>query len=91
VNWSALPTLDVPLGVVTVMSTVPRDPAGDSALIEVGPVTLKLVAGVDPKRTALAPVKFVPVIVTAVPPPVEPDEGLTALTVGDVGGGVELG
>src|SRR6516225_3721477 len=56
--------------------------AGDCALIEVGPVTLKLVAGADPKRTALAPVKFVPVMVTAVTPAAGPDEGLTALTVG---------
>jgi hypothetical protein len=78
--------VDVPPGVVTVISTVPRDPAGDCALIEAGPLTLKLVAGVDPKRTAVAPVKFAPVIVTAVPPVVEPDEGLTALTVGGVGG-----
>jgi hypothetical protein len=77
--------VDVPPGVVTVMSTVPRDPAGDCALIEVGPVTLKLVAGADPKCTAVAPVKFVPVIVTPVPPAVEPDEGLTALTVGGEG------
>jgi hypothetical protein len=60
--------------------------AGDCALIELGPVTLKLVAGVEPKRTAVAPVKFVPVIVTAVPPAVEPDEGLTALTLGAEGG-----
>ena len=35
-----------------------------------------------PKFTAVAPVKFVPVIVTEVPPTVDPEEGLTPVTVG---------
>ena len=40
-----------------------------------------------PKLTALAPVKSVPVMVTAVPPVVGPELGLTPVTVGgaDVG------
>jgi hypothetical protein len=37
---------------------------------------------VPPNETAVAPVKFVPVMVTLVPPAVEPLEGLTPLTVG---------
>ncbi len=47
--------------------------------------TVKLVAAVEPKLTAVAPVKFVPVIVTVLAPPVGPAEGLTLETVG--GGG----
>jgi hypothetical protein len=39
-----------------------------------------------PKFTADAPVKFVPVIVTDVPPALEPDDGLTPVTVGAGGG-----
>ena len=38
-----------------------------------------------PKVTALAPVKLEPVMVTPVPPAVDPVAGLTAVTVG--GGG----
>jgi hypothetical protein len=43
-----------------------------------------VVAAVDPNLTALAPVRFVPVIVTLVPPPSGPAVGLTAVTVGPV-------
>ena len=53
----------MPAGVVTVTSTVPV-PAGLSAVIVVALTTVKLVAGVVPKSTAVAPVKPVPVIVT---------------------------
>ena len=62
---------DVPPGVVTVTSTVPV-PAGLSAVIEVALTTVKFVAGVVPKSTAVAPVKPVPVIVTNVPPAAGP-------------------
>jgi hypothetical protein len=44
--------------------------------------TEKLVAGTPPKVTVVAPVKFVPVTVTTVPPAVLPVFGLTAVTVG---------
>jgi hypothetical protein len=71
----------VPVGVVTVMSTVPV-PAGDTALRSLDETTLKLFAGVVPKSTAVAPVKFVPVTVTVVPPDVGPELGLIAVTVG---------
>ena len=42
----------------------------------------KPVAAVAPKATALAPLRLVPVMTTAVPPPVGPALGLTAVTVG---------
>ena len=73
----------MPVGVVTVMSTVPV-PAGDTALRPVEETTLKLLAAVVPKSTAVAPVKFVPVTVTVVPPDVGPEVGLIAVTVGEL-------
>ena len=71
----------MPPGVVTVTSTVPV-PAGLSAVIEVALSTLKSVAAVVPKSTAVAPVKLVPVIATEVPPASEPEVGFRAVTVG---------
>jgi hypothetical protein len=68
--------------VVTVISTVPALSAGEVAVIEVAELTVKLVAAVLPKSTALAPVKFVPVIDTLVPPDVLPEVGATPVTVG---------
>jgi hypothetical protein len=44
--------------------------------------TAKLVAAVPPNVTVAPAEKFVPVIVTAVPPAVDPLFGLTPLTVG---------
>jgi len=81
VNWSAADVGDVPLGLVTVTSTVPV-PAGEVAVIEVAELTVKLVALIAPNFTAVAPVKLVPVRVTVVPPAVGPDVGEIALTVG---------
>jgi hypothetical protein len=43
---------------------------------------VKLLTMVVPKRTAVAFSKFVPVIVTDVPPAVGPAVGLTPVTVG---------
>ena len=71
----------VPPGVVTVTSTVPL-PAGEIAAIEVGEVTVKLVAFADPNLTADTSLNPVPVIVTEVPPPAGPLVGLTEVTVG---------
>ena len=48
----------------TVTSTEPFVPAGPVALIWVSETTVKDVAAVLPKFTAVAPVKFAPVIVT---------------------------
>ena len=89
-NWSLGElTAEVPLGVVTVTSTVP---------VPAGAVTVRLVAVTDveprcprsePKWTAVAPVKSVPVTVTEVPPPAGPLVGLSPVTVG--GGVVGVG
>ena len=70
-----------PPAVVAVTSTVPA-PAGAVAVIRVALLTVKLVAAVTPKFTAVAPVKFVPLMVTLVPPLVGPAVGLMAVTVG---------
>ena len=43
---------------------------------------MKLVAGVSPKSTSVAPVNPVPVIVTVVPPAAGPLVGLTFVTAG---------
>lgn len=52
------------------------------AFIVVELVTEKLAAAAVPKCTVVAPVKPVPVIVTVVPPSVEPLAGVKAVTVG---------
>ena len=75
----------VPLGVVTVTSIVPAGSAGAVAVIWLSPLTMKL-APVLPKLTAVAPVKLAPAIVTAVPPVLGPDAGLTLVTLGGGGG-----
>lgn len=72
----------VPPAVVTVMSTTPAEPAGDVAVIEVALLTEKDDALVLPNLTSVAPVKFVPVIVTLLPPAVEPDDGEMDVTAG---------
>ena len=51
-------------------------------MIDVLLLTVTAVAAVEPNLTAVAPVKSVPVMVTAVPPAVDPLFGLTAVTVG---------
>ena len=61
-------TAEVPLGVVTVTSTVPV-PAGAVTVRLVAVTAVIEVPGVEPKSTAVAPVKLVPVTVTEVPPP----------------------
>ena len=60
VNSSAPPVVEVPLLVVTVMSTVPAEPAGTMAVMEESLLTVK-VALVPPNLTAVVPLKFVPV------------------------------
>ena len=72
----------MPPGVVTVTSTTPAACAGAVDVIVVALTTLKPVAAVLPNLTAVAPVKFVPVIVTEVPPASGPDVGLSPDTVG---------
>jgi hypothetical protein len=80
----------VPAGVVTVTSTAPVLPAGEVAAICVRLDTVKNEAVLEPKWTAVAPVKFVPVTVTDVPPAVDPPVGDTPLTVGGDRGVAEL-
>jgi hypothetical protein len=72
----------VPPGVVTVTSIVPAVPAGLVTVIWVALFTVIPVPLVAPNWTAVAPVKFVPVIVTAVPPVVGPLVGVIPVMVG---------
>src|SRR5262245_57599970 len=82
VNWSPDTVEEVPLGVVTVMWTVPADPAGASAVIWISETTVKLLAATPPNETAVAPRKLLPNSVTSVPPAVLPDVGLISATAG---------
>jgi hypothetical protein len=68
--------------IVTVTVTVPVLPAGVVAVRVVLFATTTLVAAVPPNVTVAPATKFVPVIMTAVPPPVEPLFGETLVTVG---------
>ena len=71
-----------PPGLVTVTVTAPVLPAGVVAVIVVLFTTTTLVAVAPPNVTVAPAAKFVPVIVTAVPPDVDPLLGDTLLTVG---------
>ena len=73
---NALAKLALPLGVVTATLFAPTVPAGVTAVILVDETTTTLVAVTPPTVTLVAPVRFVPVIVIGVPPPVEPDIGV---------------
>ncbi len=88
--WSAELVALVPPDVVTVTSTVPTEPAGLVAVMLVALFTVKLVAGVLPNLTTVAPVKLVPVIVTMVPPETGPFVGLTEVTAIVAGEAVPL-
>ena len=72
------PLLTLPLAVVT--RTFPVAPAPTTAVILVALTTVNEVAAVPPKLTPVAPVKFVPVIVTVCPVPA--DVGLKDAIVG---------
>jgi len=67
---------------VTVTVTAPALPAGVVAVIVVPLTTTTFVAELFPNFTVAPAAKFVPVIVTAVPPVVGPLFGLTLVTVG---------
>jgi len=75
-----LPLCDPTL--VTVTVTAPALPAGVVAVMLVLLTTTTFVAAVLPNVTVAPAAKFVPVIVTAVPPAVVPVFGLTLVTVG---------
>src|SRR5207247_2624819 len=67
----------------TVTSTeAPAAPAGLTAVICVAESTVKAGAGVLPKRTAEAPVKFRPRMVTEVPPAARPAAGVMSKSEG---------
>jgi hypothetical protein len=85
VNWSAVEIALVPAVVVTVTSTVPIACAGLVTVIEVSVLMTTLVPGAVPKCTT-KPVllNWVPVMVTVVPPNVDPIFGFTFVTVGTV-------
>ena len=72
-----------PLLLATVTVTAPALPAGVVAVICVPLTTTTFVATVPPNVTVAPATKFVPVIVTAVPPAWGPLFGATLLTVGD--------
>ena len=74
---NALAKLAVPLGVVTTTLFAPTDPAGVTAVMLVDETTTTLVAATPPTVMLVAPIRFVPVIVIAVPPAVEPVAGET--------------
>jgi hypothetical protein len=79
------PFVKLPLGTpefVTVTVTAPALPAGVVAVICVALTTTTFVAAVPPNVTVAPLAKFVPVMVTAVPPAVDPVFGDTLLTVG---------
>ena len=67
---------------MTVISTIPVEPAGEVAVILVAELTVKLEALIIPNLTAVAPVNTVPVTVTVVPPTNGPLVGVMLVTVG---------
>jgi hypothetical protein len=67
---------------VTVTVTAPADPAGVVAVMVVLFTTTRLVAAALPNVTVAPVAKFVPVMVTAVPPATTPLLGETLVTVG---------
>jgi len=67
---------------VTVTVAAPALPAGAAAVMVVLFTTAILVAAVPPNVTVAPAAKFVPVIVTAVPPAVDPLVGDKLRTVG---------
>ena len=71
---------------VTTMLAVPAVPGGVVHVIDVAETTVTLVQAEPPTVTVAPLTKFVPVIVIAVPPAVEPDVGFTDVTVGEAAG-----
>src|SRR5205085_1790487 len=78
--------VSVPPGVMTLIFGVATVPAGTVAVICVGESTEYVVASMPPNCTALAPVRFVPVMATEVP--TGPLVGVKEVIVG--GGGVSM-
>ena len=74
-----------PLVFVTTTLTGPAACAGTVAVIEVLLTTVTFVAALTSNFTVAPEVKFVPVIVTDVPPAVDPELGETDVNVGGCG------
>ena len=75
--------VDVPTAVVTLTCVKPGVVvAGVVAVISESEITVKLVAGVDPKSTAVVPVNPEPEMTTEVLPTTEPDDGETEVRAG---------
>ena len=73
-----------PPPVVTIIPTAPALRAGVIQVIVVLFTIVREVADVIPNVTDVAPVKFVPVIVTLVPPAVPPDDDEMPVIFGGV-------
>jgi hypothetical protein len=82
VNMSPVTDVEVPADVVTKMSYVPAASAGETAVSLVDDTTVNLVAATEPKRTLVVPSKALPLIVTVVPPVVEPEVGVMDVITG---------
>jgi len=82
VNWSAEEIAETPPGLLTVTLAMPIEAIGLTAVIWVAELTVKVLAGIDPKSTAIAVVNPVPLIVTDVPPVAGPIMGLMPVTDG---------
>jgi len=84
----------MPLELLTVIPVCQAGSAGATAVIDVLEFTVNDVAAVEPNMTAVAPLNPLPVMLTEVPPAVEPESGLTVATVGEgpeaCAGGVKL-
>src|SRR5262249_42702816 len=72
----------VPFAVVTATLTAPAACAVVVAVIEVALTNVTAVGALPPIKTEVAPVKLVPVMVTAVPPAMGPLAGEIPVTVG---------
>ena len=81
-NWVLLVVALVPFGVVTLTATVSAALGGAMTVMEVGPFTWTLAAGIAPKLTPVTPSNSSPVIVTVVPPPAGPLPGDSFLIPG---------
>lgn len=77
-----LALVPVATGVVTEMVTAPALCAGVLQVIRVADATVQPMAVEPPKLTNVAPVRSVPVIVTLVPPLVDPLDGETPVIAG---------
>ena len=85
---SSVDVSEVPVGPVTVTSTVVPDGlaapmcGGAVTVISVSPTIVTLVAAAAPKVTPVAPVNALPDTMTRFPPVAGPPAGLTPATVG---------